>query len=99
MIIYIIIASVLLVVGCVVFFSMRSRLENVLVDFDDDIRQTLSFPDNKNLNTSLDSLNQENFRQFEDIETALNGMFQECFVSGTDETAFVERFTRPSLWL
>lgn len=93
MIIYIIIASVLLVVGCVVFFSMRSRLENVLVDFDDDIRQTLSFPDNKNLNTSLDSLNQENFRQFEDIETALNGIYQECFVSGTDETAFVERFT------
>ena len=71
---------------------MRNRFKTESDDFDDEISQTLTLPVRSNYEVARDNASQENARQFDDIESALDGMFNDRYVSGADEETFTDRF-------
>lgn len=92
LIIVIIIATILVITGIIIFLMMRNRLKSESDGFDDEITQTLTLPVRSNYDMARDSASQENARQFDDIEDALEGLFDNCYVSGSDEESFTDRF-------
>lgn len=88
----IIIVAVILFVGAIIFLTMRKRLKKESEGFDDEIAQTLTLPVRSSNDMARDSASQVNARQFDDIEGVLEGLFNDCYVSGSDEESFIDRF-------
>ena len=89
----IIIAAVLVITGVAIFLMMRNRLKSESDGFDDEITRTLTLPVRSSYDMARDSASQENARQFADIEDALEGLFNDRYVSGSDEETFTGRFS------
>ena len=71
---------------------MRNRLQSESDGFDDEISQTLTFPVSS-YDVGKEAASRENTMQFENIEDALEGMFEDCFMSGSDEEKFTDSFS------
>lgn len=93
MTIAIIIAVVLIIAGVAIFLMMRNRLKSESDGFDDEITRTLTLPVRSSYDMARDSASQENARQFADIEDALEGLFNDRYVSSSDEETFTGRFS------
>ena len=91
--ILIIIIAVIVIAGGFVLLAMRSRLKTESDGFDDEIAQSLTLSVPSNYDISRDNANMQNNQQFDDIEGALNVIFDDCYVSGSDEEYFTDRFT------
>lgn len=93
MTLYIIIAAVLVVLGIILFTAMRNRLKTESDSFDYVISQSLTIPIRGSFGVACEKANQQNDFQFDDIESALEKVFDGCYVSSSDEEHFIDQFT------
>lgn len=71
---------------------MRNRLKIESDGLDDEISQSLTLPVSS-YDIARGNASQQNAQQYDDIESALEGLFVDSYVSGYDEERFTERFT------
>ena len=76
-----------------VFLTIRNRLKTESDGFDNEIIQSLTLTASSTFDVARDKACQQNRQQFDDIEDALKGVFDNCYVSGSDEKSFTDRFT------
>ena len=72
---------------------MRNRLKTESDNFDYEISQALTNPVRSSYDVAYEKANQQNECQFDDIESALEKVFDGCYVSSSDEEHFVDQFT------
>ena len=66
---------------------MRNRLQSESDGFDDEISQTLTFPVSS-YDVGKEAASRENTMQFENIEDALEGMFEDCYTQGSRHSVY-----------
>lgn len=93
MTLYIVIAAVLVVLGIILFITMRNRLKTESDNFDYEISQSLTIPVRSSYDVAYEKANQQNECQFDDIESAIEKVFDGCYVSSSDEEHFIDQFT------
>ena len=93
MTLYIILSAFLLVLGIILFLAMRNRLKTESDNFDYEISQSLTIPVRSSYDVAYEKANQQNECQFDDIESAIEKVFDGCYVSSSDEEHFIDQFT------
>ena len=93
MTLYIILSAFLLVLGIILFLAMRNRLKIESDNFDYEISQSLTIPVRSSYDVAYEKANQQNECQFDDIESAIEKVFDGCYVSSSDEEHFIDQFT------
>ena len=93
MTLYIILSAFLLVLGIILFLAMRNRLKTESDNFDYEISQSLTIPVRSSYDVAYEKANQQNECQFDDIESAIEKLFDGCYVSSSDEEHFIDQFT------
>lgn len=93
MTLYIVIAAVLVVLGIILFITMRNRLKTESDNFDYEISQSLTIPVRSNYDVACEKANQQNEFQFDNIENAIEKVFEGCYVSNSEEEHFIDQFT------
>ena len=93
MTLYIILAAVLVVLGIILFITMRNRLKTESDNFDYEISQSLTIPIRSSYDVAYEKAKQQNECKFDDIESALEKVFDGCYVSGSEEEHFIDQFT------
>lgn len=89
----IVIVAVLLIVSSILILVMRNRLKKELATFDDEISHALICPTNNSYELSKSKAISESSQRFDDIETALAGMYDNTYISGADEEQFTNHFS------
>ena len=72
---------------------MRNRLKTESDGFNDEITKILTLPTRSSYDIACDKASLQNEQQFDDIESALEALFNNCYVSGSDEKHFTDHFT------
>ena len=72
---------------------MRNRLKTESDNFDYEISQSLTIPVRSSYDVAYEKANQQNECQFDDIESAIEKVFDGCYVSSSDEEHFIDQFT------
>lgn len=72
---------------------MRNRLKTESDNFDYEISQSLTIPVRSSYDVAYEKANQQNECQFDDIESAIEKLFDGCYVSSSDEEHFIDQFT------
>ena len=93
MTLYIILSAFLLVLGIILFLAMRNRLKTESDNFDYEISQSLTIPVRSSYDVAYEKANQQNECQFDDIESAIEKVFEGCYVSNSEEEHFIDQFT------
>ena len=89
----IVIVAVLLIVSSILILVMRNRLKKESATFDDEISHALICPTNNSYELSKSKAISESSQRFDDIETALAGMYDNTYISGADEERFTNHFS------
>lgn len=76
---------------------MRNRLKTESNNFDYEISKSLTIPIRGSFGDACEKANQQNECQFDDIESALEKVFDGCYVSNSDEEHFIDQFTLCSM--
>ena len=72
---------------------MRNRLKTESDNFDYEISQSLTIPVRSSYDVAYEKANQQNECQFDDIESAIEKVFDGCYVSSSDAEHFIDQFT------
>ena len=72
---------------------MRNRLKTESDNFDYEISQSLTIPVRSSYDVAYEKANQQNECQFDDIESAIEKVFDGCYVSSSDEEHVIDQFT------
>lgn len=72
---------------------MRNRLKTESDNFDYEISQSLTIPVRSSYDLAYEKANQQNECEFDDIESALEIIFDGCYVASSDEEHFIDQFS------